>query len=576
MAAPSDDSGEVEDDEDDTVVTVDLDLCSRLVLNKDNTLLRIIKGPHDIRHAPALRDLRKMYGRILREVHGVRLGDKHTLTAVTQAYKFRKGADSDEQLELTFSPPTPTKEWHLQSSPEKQRQEANNLYPPDKLETVASARVLLDHQRQSKGSRRTVIRELSAIPAGSRFYFNHPWWKLYDLGALLELPPRSLRELDLSNNALTEVGPALSRFDHLVDLRLDNNQLKSIELHYLPRLKLLSLAFNQLQVLPELLGLPSLQELDLCDNKIGSRRTLSDGLLKPTGGSSGKGIGVGGSLDALERHYAAESGGGGGGAWVVQKYVERPLLYRGRKFDVRVFALLASDKSETWSTDLGFTLHAHREGYGRTSSEAFSLSTLHDRAQHLTNYAVQKGAKHAGKHERGNCVSFRDLDDALGPAVAFRQRVVPAMYALIADAVLAARSELLDTLHAAKAPSSAFKTLLAFDLIVEEGADGGAPPTPLLLEINPYPGMEPQSDWHGKYFARLLDDYVGRCVGDLQHHDFGRPVLDGHHVPNYRDDGWELLLGPTADAGGAEGGSAGGRPMFDVVPCGSRLVRKRT
>ena len=82
---------------------------------------------------------------------------------------------------------------------------------------------------------------------------------------------------------------------------------------------------------------------------------------------------------------------------MVQKYVEAPLLYAGRKFDVRIFALLESSSCETWSTDLGFSLYAHREGYGRTSSEPFSLTALHT-SMHLTNYAVQKGARHAGLH----------------------------------------------------------------------------------------------------------------------------------------------------------------------------------
>lgn len=118
-------------------------------------------------------------------------------------------------------------------------------------------------------------------------------------------------------------------------------------------------------------------------------------------------------------------------------------------------------------------------------------------------------------------------------------------------------------------PHASYRTLLAFDLILE--ADG----TPLLLEINPYPGLEPQSAWHGQLLARVVDDYVGACVGDgaapPPSTDRARPALDGRYVHEYADDGWALLIG-TGRAG--VGAGEGECPAYGTVPCGARLVRK--
>jgi hypothetical protein len=84
----------------------------------------------------------------------------------------------------------------------------------------------------------------------------------------------------------------------------------------------------------------------------------------------------------------------------VQQCVD-PLLYEGRKFDIRVWVLYAHNR-----------LWFYREGYVRTSSREYSAKTS-SKLVHLTNDAVQKHAEDYGKHEPGNKVSFADLDKYL-------------------------------------------------------------------------------------------------------------------------------------------------------------------
>lgn len=54
---------------------------------------------------------------------------------------------------------------------------------------------------------------------------------------------------------------------------------------------------------------------------------------------------------------------------MVQKYIERPLLVGGRKFDIRAYALVAPCGR----------VFMHRASYARTSSSAFGLTDLADR-----------------------------------------------------------------------------------------------------------------------------------------------------------------------------------------------------
>lgn len=88
-------------------------------------------------------------------------------------------------------------------------------------------------------------------------------------------------------------------------------------------------------------------------------------------------------------------------SFIVQKYIEAPLLYRKRKFDIRIWTLISHDAK----------FYCFKEAYVRTSSDEYDLSgeKLDQVYVHLTNNAVQKYSKNYGKFEEGNIVSVKAL-----------------------------------------------------------------------------------------------------------------------------------------------------------------------
>ena len=78
--------------------------------------------------------------------------------------------------------------------------------------------------------------------------------------------------------------------------------------------------------------------------------------------------------------------------------MEKPLLYKNRKFDIRCYTLTTTVNGNLqgyWYTD----------GYLRTSCREYNLKNATNRMIHLTNDAVQKKSDDYGKFESGNKVS---------------------------------------------------------------------------------------------------------------------------------------------------------------------------
>jgi hypothetical protein len=85
--------------------------------------------------------------------------------------------------------------------------------------------------------------------------------------------------------------------------------------------------------------------------------------------------------------------------FVIQKYIEKPLLFKNRKFDLRVWVLVTSDMKP----------YIFRECYVRLSTEAYKLDNFNEKFVHLTNNALQKYSDNYSEDE--TLKSTKELED---------------------------------------------------------------------------------------------------------------------------------------------------------------------
>jgi hypothetical protein len=94
-------------------------------------------------------------------------------------------------------------------------------------------------------------------------------------------------------------------------------------------------------------------------------------LVKPANLNQGRGIEIFNSMMEIQKFLSSQAIYS---YWVIQKYIEKPMLFKGRKFDIRVWSV-ATHKGEFFF---------YKNGYLRTSSDDYSLDNENNYV-HLTN-----------------------------------------------------------------------------------------------------------------------------------------------------------------------------------------------
>lgn len=209
-------------------------------------------------------------------------------------------------------------------------------------------------------------------------------------------------------------------------------------------------------------------------------------LLKPANLNQGKGIEILSSLKAILRSLREKPSGS---QWVIQKYIEKPLLIENRKFDIRVWVLITGKK------DLFF----YKQGYIRTSSFEYNLQEKVNYV-HLTNNCLQQFSDKYGAYEEGNTLSFGQLENYLNSKFSikfsFDNDLIPRMKDLVIDSFMSCRKSFN------KVKNSGNFELVGFDFLVDEDF------RVWLLEINTNPYLGVPNEFIGKLLPRMLDDLL--------------------------------------------------------------------
>ena len=174
---------------------------------------------------------------------------------------------------------------------------------------------------------------------------------------------------------------------------------------------------------------------------------------------------------------------------MIQKYLEKPLLYQGRKFDIRIWVMFITNREDE--------IFIFKEGHLKAASLKYNPNS-DDLFIHLTNYSVQKYHSNFSEKEIGNEIPFYDFQyelDIKHSSKNFKKDIYPKIVRIVRLTGGAAKKGKMNFMG--------FKNcfeIFGYDFILDENYN------PYLLEINSNPGLEFSSPLIKQLLPRMIDD----------------------------------------------------------------------
>ncbi|XP_071555589.1 tubulin glycylase 3A isoform X3 [Temnothorax nylanderi] len=213
-------------------------------------------------------------------------------------------------------------------------------------------------------------------------------------------------------------------------------------------------------------------------------------ILKPGNKSRGRGIVL---MNKLEDVVAKVNPTGKPDTrYVVQKYIERPLLIHNTKFDIRQWFILTCAQP--------LTLWMYRESYLRFCSQKFSLDDFHE-SIHLCNHAIQCKYNNCGDRDSAlpadnmwDATTFKEFLKSQGHSDAWDDLIYPGMKQGLVGSLLASQ-EAMDR------RKNSFELYGADFMVMEDFSVW-------LIEINSHPDMSYSTSVTTRLCRQVMEDTI--------------------------------------------------------------------